>query len=473
MQKEQQKVPLVQGYNVDNDTTNYQSGAVSDVPPTTGGSTFNGTKGEEQPKQFQDSIWAIVFIGHLAVMGFTMFTMDTGDGSFFGGDASYGGLVWMVSVCGLVAVVLSTMALGIMMKFADEFVRLALYFSIACSLAIAVVGYMTGQTFLCIIAFASAAIGFCYARAVKDRIPFAASNLRTGLAAVKSNMGIIIVAYMFLVLAFGWTIGWSVTAGSTLRSVGQATLFFFLLSYYWVHQVFQNTVHVTTTGIVGTWWFVPLEANGFCSSAIKDSLLRATTFSFGSICFGSFLVALIQTLRTMHRMARENNDAQMLLCIVDCILGCIESFVEYVNKWAYVYVGLYGYSYLEAGSNVMTLFQNKGWSTIITDDLATNVLFMVTIVIGLITSLIGLVMGKANPNVFAELGIEDGGIAGFVLGFLVGNLFSTIMMSVVASAINTVIVLFAEAPLEFENNHPQLYQDMMTTWRQAWPTEYQ
>ena len=33
------------------------------------------------------------------------------------------------------------------------------------------------------------------------------------------------------------------------------------------------------------------------------------------------------------------------------------------------FVGLYGFSYIEAGKNVFQLFQQKGWTVIITDDL--------------------------------------------------------------------------------------------------------
>ena len=39
---------------------------------------------------------------------------------------------------------------------------------------------------------------------------------------------------------------------------------------------------------------------------------------------------------------------------------------------AFVYVGSYGYSYLEAGKNFITLFKNRGWEAIITDDLISN-----------------------------------------------------------------------------------------------------
>ena len=181
-----------------------------------------------------------------------------------------------------------------------------------------------------------------------------------------------------------------------------------------MYQVLQNTVHVTTAGVVGTWWFAPDEASSCWSSAIRDSFLRATTYSFGSICFGSFLVALVQALRAMHRIAHENDDCSFLICFIDCILGCIEGILEYLNKWAYVYVGLYGYSYLDAGRNVIALFQNKGWSTLITDDLADNVLFMVSVAIGLFTGLVGLIMGNIDPNLFAGLGFDDSGLVGFV-----------------------------------------------------------
>lgn len=47
-------------------------------------------------------------------------------------------------------------------------------------------------------------------------------------------------------------------------------------------------------------------------------------------------------------------------------------FTLMVILQAFVYVGLYGYSYIEAGKNVITLFKNRGWEAIIADDLISN-----------------------------------------------------------------------------------------------------
>jgi len=182
-------------------------------------------------------------------------------------------------------------------------------------------------------------------------------------------------------------------------------------------------------------------------------------------------VALIQALRTLNHQLRDNEEFQIVVCIIDCILGCIESILEYFNKWAYVYVGLYGYSYLDAGKNVIGLFQNKGWSVIVADDLTDNVLFMVNVGIGLITGLIGLVISKMDQDTFADLNVENPGGAGFLAGLVVGFVMSSILLNVVSSAVNTVIVCFAESPQEFDINHPQLSMEMRTAWKQAYPVE--
>ena len=81
---------------------------------------------------------------------------------------------------------------------------------------------------------------------------------------------------------------------------------------------------------------------------------------------------------------------------------------------AYVYVGLYGYSYLDAGKNVMTLFQNKGWTTIITDDLSENVLFMMSVVLGLLTGLVGLIMSNLDQELFANINADNHTGIGFL-----------------------------------------------------------
>jgi Plasma-membrane choline transporter len=118
----------------------------------------------------------------------------------------------------------------------------------------------------------------------------------------------------------------------------------------------------------------------------------------------------------------------------------------------------------------MQLFQNKGWTAIISDDLAENVLFMMSVAIGLASGFIGLILALMNSDMFNSLGFENSIVPGFCIGFLSGFLFASIIMSVVGSGVNTVIVCYAEDPAAFERNHPQLSGEMRQAWVDAWPS---
>jgi hypothetical protein len=92
-------------------------------------------------------------------------------------------------------------------------------------------------------------------------------------------------------------------------------------------------IHVTVSGVVGTWWFDPADAHGLCSKALFDSFVRSATYSFGSICFGSLLVAGIQVFRHFVENARAHGNDGIVMCILDCLLRFVERLVDYFNKW--------------------------------------------------------------------------------------------------------------------------------------------
>ena len=52
-----------------------------------------------------------------------------------------------------------------------------------------------------------------------------------------------------------------------------------------------------------------------------------------------------------------------------------------------------------------------------------------------------------------------------------GLVVSATTLSVVDSSVNTVLVCFAEAPAEFEENHPEHSAEMRSAWRKVYPAE--
>ena len=118
----------------------------------------------------------------------------------------------------------------------------------------------------------------------------------------------------------------------------------------------------------------------------------------------------------------------------------------------------------------MILFKQKGWSVIISDNLISNVLSLFCLIIGSLTGCVGLIMNEINPSWFDGFGDAAIGVA-FGFSFLVGIVISAILLSVVDSSVNTVLVCFAEAPQEFEENHSRLSFEMRAAWRKVYPED--
>lgn len=234
---------------------------------------------------------------------------------------------------------------------------------------------------------------------------------------------------------------------------------------------------------MATWCFVADEAESCCSPAVTGSLVRSMTYSFGSICFGSLLQALIATFRFLLESARNSRNSaddnacgSILLCCLECLARCFEDILEYFNQWAYVFVGIYGTSYLESGRKVIELFRARGWTAIVSDKLVGYTLGFVVFGLAVATGVFGLVVesmvsqsleAPAKSYLFGEL--PGPSWFAFGLSFVVGLWVSSVMMNVVRGAVNALIVCWADSPAKLEMQHPSLTAEMATAWRSVFP----
>ena len=120
----------------------------------------------------------------------------------------------------------------------------------------------------------------------------------------------------------------------------------------------KNTIHVTISGVYGSWYF--MGNNNFPKGATRGALRRSLTYSFGSISFGSLIVAIIQFLRHMCSAAKNSaaEDGNMvgaaIFCCLQCLIGLLDWAVQFLNRYAFSYIALYGKSYIAAAKDTWT-----------------------------------------------------------------------------------------------------------------------
>jgi hypothetical protein len=99
-----------------------------------------------------------------------------------------------------------------------------------------------------------------------------------------------------------------------------------------------------------------------------------------------YFVCGIVALSTNREIRLEIYPTQLLTC-----------FLFLLFSKAFIYVGVYGYPYLTAGKKVMTLFEHRGWTVVINDNLVSNALGLMGFIIAVLSIFLStLFMGEAN-----------------------------------------------------------------------------
>eukprot|EP01084_Bolivina_argentea_P069098 125783_1 len=191
---------------------------------------------------------------------------------------------------------------------------------------------------------------------------------------------------------------------------------------------------------------------------------RTMTTSFGSVCLGSLIVAILQAIRAMVRSCMSTSDNECLTCIVLCILECIERMIEYFNKYAYAQCAIYGVSFITAAKRTWSLFMARGVDALINDDLTGLAIFAGAIIGGIVTAGIGWFIGYLfydnshdhDIRKFVPIGLA-------IYGFVIGLILTSTILYVVHSSIICLFVCYSEDPAALHQNRPDEYDRISST----------
>lgn len=226
-----------------------------------------------------------------------------------------------------------------------------------------------------------------------------------------------------------------------LSNTSIAVLLYAVFAGCYIFQVIENTTHVVLSGIFSSWYFFDsFDSASKPKHPAIGSLKRAFTYCFGSICFGSLLVSVVQTVRVSLQLLKSKlqnarlsrNDTQnddspefgLLFCFLLCIVSVLEwitSEFEYWMKWfnryAYSYLAMYGKPYLSSARDTFEILKYKGIDILINDSLIGSAIGLYALLSMLVTALT-LYLTFNTSELLHDMGPEMlvlGGVASIVI----------------------------------------------------------
>ena len=292
----------------------------------------------------------------------------------------------------------------------------------------------------------------------RDRIAFSALLLETCVGILKKYNGVFVAPITGFFFSNGYIAFVALTAIAVsfkLQDSGLLliTIIFLLFSIFWTAQVALNTVHVIIAGVVGTFYFVHETGAPRLRHPTASAAKRALTTSFGSICFGSLFVAVIQLIKALLQYTRQNSRNFVFMC-ADCLLGLIENLIRYFNKYAFTEVAIYGKPYVEAAKDTWQLVQSSGIDILVNDNILGYVFAIACLVTALVTGVCGfLINGWHSPAWSpAELFFM------IITSIFIGLISMSIVAETINSAVSSIIVCYCEDPAALKRTKPELFE---------------
>ncbi|KAF9423191.1 putative choline transporter, neither null mutation nor overexpression affects choline transport [Podila epigama] len=395
-------------------------------------------------------------------------------GSYLGFFSKSGLITMLISI--IVGAVISVLYFLLAQTFPRQVIKVTFALSIIAYLAVAVYYFVQKMWMPAIFGLI---FGLLYASmwfAWKSRIPFAAELLLAVTQISRKYPATFILAFFGLFVQIAYSIYFiTVISGcyemyydtTNRRTPGklQALIVFCFFSFYWTSQVIKNIIHVTISGVFATYYFMAGSPQGMVKSPTVASFKRACTTSIGSICFGSLIIAVIQTLRAIGQMFRNQNDngiLAFLACLIDCILACIQGIAEYVNKYAFSQVAIYGKPFIPAARDTWTILKDRGIVQLINDNLIMNVWSMGAIMCGVLCGLGSYLYLHFSKPAYNQNGQFTYVIV--VMAFVLGMQMLFTVGTVVESGVATTFVCLAEDPAALARTKPELFERIRATY---------
>merc|ERR1719159_2046399 len=229
----------------------------------------------------------------------------------------------------------------------------------------------------------------------------------------------------------------------------------------WGLMAYAYAMYVAYCGVYGRWCF------GHYPS-VSASLTVAFTKSFGSICFGSLLVAIVRALRVMVDSARRqannrNAAAAVLACLVSCILSIIEDIMEWFNTFAYVQVAVRGLKYTDSCRANAALARTNNFGAVRSQIVSTSVVGYG--VLG--SAMVGVIAAfAACPYDFIKAHQNDPDSSStvavwFTCAVLVAFSVAGLFASLLDAGVTTIIVCWGESPAVIAAEHPGVHEEFV------------
>ncbi|XP_054615081.1 choline transporter-like protein 2 isoform X2 [Dunckerocampus dactyliophorus] len=141
--------------------------------------------------------------------------------------------------------------------------------------------------------------------------------------------------------------------------------FYNVFLLFWCVNFVIALGQMTLAGAFASYYWAFVKPDDIPAFPIFSALGRALRYHTGTLAFGSLILAIVQVIRVLleyldHKLkGTQNKFTKFLLCCLKCCFWCLEKFIKFLNRNAYIMVAIYGKNFCTSARDAFFLLMRN------------------------------------------------------------------------------------------------------------------
>ncbi|XP_068615329.1 choline transporter-like protein 5-B [Brachionichthys hirsutus] len=155
-----------------------------------------------------------------------------------------------------------------------------------------------------------------------------------------------------------------------------------LFVFLWLVNFVIALGQCTLAGAFASYYWALKKPNDIPACPLYSSFSRAIRYHTGSLAFGSLILAVVQMVRiVLEYLSRnvkgsQNACARFLVCCLKCCFWCLECFIRFMNRNAYIMIAIYGRNFCTSSKDAFFLLMRNAIRVAVLDKVTDFLLFL-------------------------------------------------------------------------------------------------
>lgn len=223
-----------------------------------------------------------------------------------------------------------------------------------------------------------------------------------------------------------------------------------LLGFFWTMFFISGVSDMMLASTFSTWYWT-YDKKDLPFFTLTSGIYRTTRFHLGTVAFGALIIAIVRVIRVIleyidQKLKKFDNPVtKCLMCLCKCFCWCLENFLKFINKNAYIMCAVHGQNFCTSARDAFSLLMRNILRVVVIDKVTDFLFFLskLLISIGVGVGVYYLLQWNLLYEVTKGQPLHYNHIPAIILS-IATYLICTIFFNVYEMAVDTLFLCFLE-----------------------------